>query len=122
MSLISSHRYVTSTDIANFVYCPRLFVISRSHGKRGIASVQMVAGSLEHEAFRILTESFTRIWRKKQSGSLKDVSQEEITLSLQHIYDLAIQSYPHFALPIKNSLPELHYRINLWIMRQERLL
>ena len=80
----------------------------------------MLAGSAEHEAFRILAECFDTTWRKNTSTSLKEESQDDISRTFDHIYNLAIQSYPHFALLLKNSLPELHYRLNLWITLKEK--
>jgi len=112
---------MTPTDVANEVFCPRLFFINKMlKEKKTITSIQMVAGSLEHEAFRILAECFDTTWRKNVRPSLKEVSQSDIERTLDHVYNLAIQSYPQFALQLKNGLSELHYRINLWIAQKEK--
>jgi len=116
-----SRLALTPTDLANEAYCPRLFFINKiMKDKRTATSVPMVLGSLEHETFRILAESFDTTWRNINSPSLKEGSQDDIIRTLDHVYNLSIQSYPHFATFLKNSLPELHYRINLWIGLKEK--
>ena len=112
---------LTPTDVANEAYCPRLFFISKMmRDKRTATSLSMVLGSLEHETFRILAESFDTSWRNVKSVSLKEDSQDDIIRTLDHVYNLSVQSYPHFANYLKSSLPELHYRINLWIDLKEK--
>ncbi len=116
-----SRMALTPTDVANEAYCSRLFFINKMmKDKRTVTSIPMVLGSLEHETFRILSESFDTTWRNIKSLSLKEGSQDDIIRTLDHVYNLAIQSYPHFATFLKNNLPELHYRINLWIGLKEK--
>jgi len=107
---------LTPTAMANFEYCPRLFYISKIYPDfHTFTSFPLVWGSLEHETFRILAEKFDFSWRQDPKILLKVASVNDISTTLEHVYNLAVESHPQFADDIKRGLLELQYRINQWI-------
>lgn len=108
--------------MANMAYCTRLFYITKYYPQHGATTYPLVSGSFEHEVFRLLAEKFDLSWRKNPTLSLSQASQTDLTQTLDHAYQLAIQSHPQFAIDLKNSLPELRFRLSQWIMQKEILL
>lgn len=114
---------LTPTDMANMAFCERLFYITKFYPQHGTATTYpLVSGSFEHEVFRLLAEKFDFSWRKNPKISLTEASQTDLTETLEYAYSLAIQSHPQFANDLKNSLPELRFRLGQWIIQKQILL
>ena len=116
MALVTVLVGLTPTDMSNFDYCSRLFYISKLLRQfQTIITFPLKWGSIEHEVNRILAEKFQYTWRMNPGKFLKEISQNDIVTTLNHVYNLAVVSHPHFSDDIKRALPELHYRLNEWI-------
>ncbi len=114
---------LTPTNMANKKYCDRLFYINKTSPYRATSTTfPLVWGNFEHETFRILAGNFDTIWRQPSVKSLRDVSQEDLSSTIKHVYQLAIQNYPHFSLEMKKGIPDFWFRLNLWIDQKEILL
>ena len=112
----------TPTNMAAMVYCPRLFYIDKTMPQRGlISSLPIVQGNIEHEAWRMLSEAFDVSWRKwiPDKISLAKVTKTAVTETLFHVFSLALENYPSYALDIKKYMEDLTFRINLWLTTQE---
>jgi CRISPR/Cas system-associated exonuclease Cas4 (RecB family) len=104
-------------------YCPRLFFINKTMPQKGfISNLPIIQGNLEHDLWRLLSEVFNTTWRNwslTNSPTLKELSQENVSATLTHVFKLALQNYPSYALELQKYMGDLTYRVNLWLTIQE---
>jgi len=119
----SQKMALTPTKMASFAYCPRLFYLYTAMPQKGfISNLPIVQGNLEHDAWRLLSDAFDTTWRNwsiENSPSLESLSQEGVTTTLTHVFNLALQNHPSYAIELQKYMGDLTFRVNLWLSMQE---
>lgn len=105
---------LTPTDLANYTYCPRLFKLSKTFQERTAPSTYTVWGLFEHDAFRTTCNLLNKtMWKDLSRDSL--VATTHIDTGIGQSLALVQQNYPQFTVGIERHIPELRYRMNLWL-------
>ena len=111
---------LTPTQVADFVYCPRLSYLKKRYPTFGPTTFALAYGSFVHELFRTFTTACDTVWRRIDPSTMIMASLSELDHHFQQALKLAKERYPVFYDKIEKKETELRYLMTIWLQQKQK--